>query len=104
MTDEQEWIWRGRPKRHVDPVVRIDPDNLAVDRTDLFPNGVVGIDVPIVLATGEEAKAEAARLNALNGHKGYRYYAWLSRFYPRRPAGPAVTHFRVEVGISSGAA
>jgi hypothetical protein len=82
-------MWRGRPKRHVYPVVRIDPDNLAVDRTDLFPNGVDGIDVPIVLATEEEAEAEAARLNALNGHKGYRYYAWLSRFYPEgRPGQP----------------
>jgi hypothetical protein len=87
VTEEQDWIWRGRPKRHVYPVVRVDPDNLAVDRTDIFPNGLVGIDIPIVLATQEEAEAEAARLNALNSDKGLRYYPWLSRFYPEGRRG-----------------
>jgi hypothetical protein len=41
-------MWRGRPKRHVYPVLRIDPDNLAVD-SDIFANGLDGIDIPIVL-------------------------------------------------------
>lgn len=90
MEKDQEWTLHGRAKRHVYPVIRIDAANLAVDRTDLFPDGLVGIDIPIVLPTQQEAEAEAARLNELNGHKGYRYYAWLSRFYPEgRGTSPA---------------
>lgn len=75
--DRQEWTWRGKPKRHVYPIVRIEIDRLRVSGDDLD-----GVDIPVVLTTEAEAEAEAARLNALNGSKGYRYFAWLSRFYP----------------------
>jgi hypothetical protein len=75
--DEEGWIWRGKPKRHVYPIVRIEIDRLRVSGDELD-----GVDIPVVLATEEEALAEAARLNELNGRKGYRYFAWLSRLYP----------------------
>ncbi len=68
-------------------VLRIDVVNLAVDRPDIFANGLVGIDIPIVLPTEEAVEAEAAGLNALNSDKGYRYLAWMSRFYPEGRPG-----------------
>ena len=69
--------WRGKPKPHVYPVVRIEIERLGLSGGELH-----GIDVPVVLSTEEEAEAEAARLNALNGSKGHRYLASLSRLYP----------------------
>ena len=35
-----------------------------------------------ILPTAEQARAEADRLNALNGAKGARYFVRASRYYP----------------------
>ncbi len=75
---DEEGTQHGQRECHVYPVVRVDLKWL-----DLDDGGELrGLEIPIVLPTEEEAEAEAARLNALNGGKGYRYYSWLSRFYP----------------------
>lgn len=87
MPQDEEWIWHGKPKRPVYPVLRVQPEGIEFDRDDVLPDGLLGIDIPQVLPTYEEAQAEAARLNELNGHKGYRYYALASRFYPEGRAG-----------------
>jgi hypothetical protein len=84
--DENVWIWRGKPKTHVCAILRIDVDWFRIDDPE-SPDGLRGIDITEVLPTYEMAEAEAARLNALNGGKGYRYYAMTTRFYPEGRSG-----------------
>ena len=74
------WKWRGKPKLQVYAVVRIDSDVPGDD----------AIAVPEVLPTLDQADAEVARLNGLNGGKGTRYFWLATRFYPegRAKASP----------------
>lgn len=53
-----------------------------VIRIDSFASGEDAVTVVSVLYNLEEARAEAHRLNELNGAKGMRYYAQVSRLYP----------------------
>ena len=53
-----------------------------VIRIDSFVAGEDGVTVVSVLYDLDEARAEALRLNELNGAKGMRYFAQVSRLYP----------------------
>lgn len=53
-----------------------------VIRTDPHSFGGANVSVVSVFFDLEEARREAARLNELNGDKGIRYEAQVSRLYP----------------------
>jgi len=54
----------------------------AVIRLDSFAAGEDGVTVVSVLYDLDEARSEARRLNELNGAKGMKYFAQVSRLYP----------------------
>ena len=56
----------------------------AVVRVDSYAHTAeVEVVVQAVLPTIEEARAEADRLNSLNGHQNKNYFVRATRFYPR---------------------
>jgi hypothetical protein len=86
MSDEFEW--HGKPRRQVFAVVRVEPEWLSASEPgDMAGEGLEGVTVQSVLPTPEDARAEAARLNALNGAKGCAYYWLATRYYPEGRAG-----------------
>jgi hypothetical protein len=83
---DKAWTYRGKTKAHVCAVLRIELKHFTVDDPD-SRDGLWGVDIIEVLPTYELGKAEADRLNELNGSKGYRYYAIPTTFYPEGRAG-----------------
>jgi hypothetical protein len=60
----------------------------AVVRIDSFAAGEDSVTVVSVFYDFDDARFEAQRLNELNGAKGMRYFAQVSRLYPEgREAG-----------------
>jgi hypothetical protein len=59
-----------------------------VIRFDSFATGDNAVTVVSVFFDLEEARSEAQRLNALNGDKGMRYEAQVSRLYPQGRVQP----------------
>lgn len=93
MDQDEEYIWHGKPKRQVFAVVRVDPQWLKAEPPgdEWAGQGLDGVAVQAVLPTADDACAEAARLNDLNGSKGLMYYWMATRFYPEGRRGTRAT-------------
>jgi hypothetical protein len=69
-------------------VVRIDPEWLnAGPPGERAGHALDGVTVQSVLPTADDARAEAKRLNDLNGAKGAMYYWLATRYYPEGRSG-----------------
>ena len=86
--DSEDFVWHGRPRRQVFAVVRIDAEWLkAGPPGDRAGQGLGGVTVQAVLPTSDDARAEAKRLNDLNGANGATYYWLATRYYPEGRSG-----------------
>jgi hypothetical protein len=88
MAEDEEFVWHGKPRRQVFAVVRVDPGSLKAQTPGEWAGeGLSGVTVQSVLPTPEDARAEAKRLNELNGPKGDAYYWLATRYYPEGRSG-----------------
>ncbi len=84
-----EWVWRGKPKRRVFAVVRVDLDRLPPGAPGQNASeDLHGLVITQILPTAEEARSQAKRLNALNVGTGWGYYVMATRYFPEGRSTP----------------